>query len=68
MLVLPWLVYVTGRTLLGPYAGGSACMFFVDFLLDLADIALARLGAGAGPAADRRRVLSGSWRLAAPAS
>jgi len=35
-LVLPWLVYFTGITLLGPYAHGGPGAFVGDFLADLA--------------------------------
>lgn len=32
LLVLPFLVYLTGTQLLGPYADGSAGAFFADHL------------------------------------
>jgi len=35
LLVLPFLVHLTGRTLLGAYAGGGAGAFFADYLRDL---------------------------------
>lgn len=32
LLVLPFLVHLTGRTVLGPYSGGGAGAFFGDYL------------------------------------
>jgi hypothetical protein len=35
LLVLPFLVHLTGRTLLGPYSDGGAGAFFTDYLRGL---------------------------------
>jgi hypothetical protein len=35
VLVLPWLVYLTGVVVLGKYAEGGAVTFFADYLRDL---------------------------------
>jgi hypothetical protein len=35
VLVLPWLVYLTGVIVLGKYASGGAVTFFADYLRDL---------------------------------
>jgi hypothetical protein len=32
LLVLPFLVHLTGSTVLGPYSGGGAGAFFTDYL------------------------------------
>jgi hypothetical protein len=32
LLVLPFLVHLTGRTVLGPYSGGGTGAFFADYL------------------------------------
>jgi hypothetical protein len=32
LLVLPFLVHLTGRTVLGAYSGGGAGAFFADYL------------------------------------
>ena len=47
VLVLPFLVYLTGRTCSGRYAAGGALGFFGDFLRGLRDVALARVVARA---------------------
>jgi hypothetical protein len=35
LLVLPFLVHLTGRTVLGAYSGGGAGAFFADYLRGL---------------------------------
>jgi hypothetical protein len=35
LLILPFLVHLTGRTVLGAYAGGGASDFFADYLQGL---------------------------------
>lgn len=35
LLLLPFLVHLTGRTLLGAYSGGGAGAFFADYLRGL---------------------------------
>jgi hypothetical protein len=65
VLVLPWLVFATGRTLLGPYADGSALMFFVNFLLDLVTFHWHAWAMALGPLLIVV-VFVGLWRLAAP--
>ena len=35
LVILPFLVHLTGRTLLGAYAGGGAGAFFADYLRGL---------------------------------
>lgn len=35
LVILPFLVHLTGRTVLGDYSGGAAGSFFVDYLRGL---------------------------------
>ena len=63
LLVLPWLVFATGRMLLGPYADGSAIMFFVNFLLDLVTFRWHAWALALGPLLIVV-VFVGLWRLA----
>jgi hypothetical protein len=35
LVILPFLVHLTGRTVLGAYSGGGAGAFFADYLQDL---------------------------------
>ena len=57
-VVLPFLVYVTGVTLLGPYSGGGAGGFYAEFAADLARLRPAAWTLLLGPA-----VLILAWRL-----
>jgi hypothetical protein len=65
LLVLPWLVYATGRTLMGPYAGGGAAAFFAAFLGDLLTFRLHAWVLALGPL----MILTcwvAVWRITAP--
>lgn len=35
LLLLPWLIWIVGHSILGPYAHGGALRFFGDFLVGL---------------------------------
>jgi hypothetical protein len=63
IFVLPWLVYATGRQLLGAYAGGGAAAFFGDFLHDLFTLRWHAWALALGPLAVLIAVV-GPWRLA----
>ena len=58
--VLPFLVYVTGVRILGPYSGGGAGAFYVTFVVALAHLRPAAWTLLAGPVA-----LVLVWRLLA---
>jgi hypothetical protein len=49
VVVLPWVVYVTGHALFGPYANGGPGRFFADFLGDLAHLRAHALTIALGP-------------------
>jgi hypothetical protein len=65
IFVLPWLVYGTGRRLLGAYAGGGAWAFFGDFLHDLLALRWQAWALALGPLV-MLTVWVGLWRLATP--
>lgn len=51
LLVLPLLVYLTGITVLGPYAHGGAGAFLKDFFADLARLRWFSWALALGPVA-----------------
>ena len=59
-LLLPFLVYYTGTTTLGPYSHGGSLGFYGDFLASLARLQWSAWALLLGPAA-----LVLVWRLAA---
>jgi hypothetical protein len=63
LLALPYLVYLTGATLLGPYASGSALAFYGDFARGLATLRWFSWTIALGPLAIVV-VWRGLWRLA----
>ena len=65
LLVLPWLVYGTGRALMGPYAGGGAASFFAAFLGDLLTFRLHAWALALGPLMIVACWVA-LWRLTAP--
>ena len=63
VLALPYLVYLTGTTLLGSYAAGSALGFYGDFARGLATLRWYSWTIALGPMAIVL-VWRGLWRLA----
>lgn len=63
LLALPWLVYGTGTTLLGPYASGGALAFYGDFARGLATLRWYSWAIALGPLAIVA-AWRGLWRLA----
>jgi hypothetical protein len=51
LLVLPWLIWIAGQLILGPYAGGSIGRYIGDFFVALAHGDLAFWLIVLGPAA-----------------
>jgi hypothetical protein len=61
LLVLPFLVHVTGAYVLGKYAGGGVAAFFGGYLLGLATLRWYSWVLALGPL-----VIVASWRILGP--
>ena len=65
VLVLPFLVYLTGTYVFGRYAAGGALGFFGDFVRGLASLSWHAWALALGPVAIVG-IWRALWRLAAP--